>query len=80
MDCYRLNSAEDAETVGIDDLLRGLGPVIFEWPERIASILPPDRLWVDLRVTEPTRRNLVFRAFGPRPLSLLNVFRGTGTG
>jgi tRNA threonylcarbamoyladenosine biosynthesis protein TsaE len=77
LDCYRLEGPADAENIGLDDVLIGNGPVIFEWPERIKTALPAERLWVDLRVLEPTRRLFIFQASGARALALLEAFRGS---
>jgi tRNA threonylcarbamoyladenosine biosynthesis protein TsaE len=75
LDCYRLETAFDAENIGLDDILDGRGPVIFEWPEHIESILPKERLWVELRILEPTRRNFIFNAVGKRYEELVKQFR-----
>jgi tRNA threonylcarbamoyladenosine biosynthesis protein TsaE len=77
LDCYRLEGPADADNIGLDDVLMGNGPVIFEWPERIKAALPTERLWVDLRVLEPTRRLFNFQASGARALALLEAFRGS---
>jgi tRNA threonylcarbamoyladenosine biosynthesis protein TsaE len=75
LDCYRLETALDAENIGLDDVLNGRGPVILEWPEHIESILPKERLWVELRILEPTRRNFIFNAVGKRYEELVKQFR-----
>lgn len=75
LDCYRLQSAADAESIGLDDILDGTGPVILEWPEHIETVLPRQRLWVELRVLEPTRRNFILEASGKRYEELLHKFR-----
>ena len=75
LDCYRLKSAADAESIGLEDILSGRGPVIFEWPEYIESALPRERLWIELRVVEPTRRNFIFEAEGKRYQELISKFR-----
>ncbi len=80
LDCYRLNSPEEAEQIGLDDVLDGRGPVVFEWPERIESALPAERLWIELRILEQTRRNLVFNATGERYHALLQAFRASAYG
>jgi tRNA threonylcarbamoyladenosine biosynthesis protein TsaE len=80
LDCYRLHSADDADSIGLDEILSGRGPVIFEWPEHIQSVLPKERLWVDLRILEPTRRNFVFEAVGKRYEALIAKFRGLSFG
>jgi tRNA threonylcarbamoyladenosine biosynthesis protein TsaE len=75
LDCYRLTSLEEAEGIGLDDVFEGRGAVILEWPEHIESALPGKRLWIELRVLEPTRRNFVFNATGQRYEELLKAFR-----
>jgi tRNA threonylcarbamoyladenosine biosynthesis protein TsaE len=80
LDCYRLTGPGDVDSIGLDDLLDGPHVVILEWPERIEAALPHDRLWVDLRVLEPTRRNFVLTAAGPRCTALVNEFRALAFG
>ncbi len=46
-DLYRLESAEEAEELGLDEALE-LGAAIIEWPDRLGVNLPPDRLDVEL--------------------------------
>ncbi len=75
LDCYRLANSADADTIGIDDILDSNGVIVFEWPERIADILPQNRLWIELKVTESTRRNLVFSGVGDRYIQLITEFR-----
>lgn len=75
LDCYRLRDANDAETIGLDDILEGAGVIVFEWPERIADALPKSRLWVELRVTDLTRRNLIFSGQGARYKDLVVALR-----
>lgn len=80
LDCYRLHSAEDAESVGLDEILSGSGPAVFEWPENILSALPAQRLWIDLRILEVNRRSLMITATGTRYEQLLEHFRGASAG
>lgn len=75
LDCYRLSSALDADSIGLDDILDGEGAVVFEWPERILDALPQNRLWIDLTVIEPTRRSFTFEGTGPRFQQLVDQFR-----
>jgi tRNA threonylcarbamoyladenosine biosynthesis protein TsaE len=80
MDCYRLQTAMDAEAVGLEDILNGRGPVLIEWPEKIEAVLPRQRLWVELRILEPTRRNFTFEATGKRYEELVEKFRDLSFG
>lgn len=80
MDCYRLQSPDDAEAVGLEEILGGRGAAVIEWPEKIESVLPRQRLWVELRILEPTRRNFIFEAEGGRYKELIESFRGISFG
>jgi tRNA threonylcarbamoyladenosine biosynthesis protein TsaE len=80
LDCYRLENMQDAENIGLDDVFSGRGPVILEWPEHIESTLPPERLWIELRIVEPTRRNFAFIATGKRYEELVQQFREAAFG
>lgn len=75
LDCYRLTSVADTDSIGLDDILNGRHVVVFEWPERILSALPPERLWVQLRIVEASRRNLIFEGHGTRYRELIELFR-----
>jgi tRNA threonylcarbamoyladenosine biosynthesis protein TsaE len=76
LDCYRLSGAGEVDTIDLDDILQARGVVVIEWAERIESALPPERLWIELRVLELTRRNLVFTAAGDRYRRLVDQFSG----
>ena len=46
-DLYRLSSADEAYEIGLDEALDE-GAAVIEWPERLGSQLPPDRLDVEI--------------------------------
>src|SRR5689334_5427410 len=76
LDCYRLSSEGDSLSVGVDDILAGQDVVVIEWPERIASILPAERLWIQLdELDDPALRSLTLEATGPRYMALLDELR-----
>lgn len=50
LDCYRLNSEEEAFDIGIEDYFAGGDTCFVEWPEKIESLLPPDAVDVEIRV------------------------------
>ena len=80
LDCYRLTSLEDALSIGIEDILSGRDVVVIEWPERIASLLPPERLWVTLEALDDAdARQLDLEAVGERYISLLDALAKTLT-
>lgn len=63
-DLYRLNAEREVAELGLDDALRD-GVAMVEWPERASSLLPPDRLDIDLRETgDPNRRQVTIAGQG----------------
>ena len=75
LDCYRLQSVDETDTIGLDDILEGDGIVIIEWAERIDDALPHDRLWIDMRVIEDMRRSFRFEAEGEHYQKLVDDVR-----
>ena len=69
-DLYRLESAEQIEDLGYEDYFYGPGVTIIEWAEKIADLLPPDRL--EIRISgEDAQRTFKLRATGPNSASVL---------
>ena len=75
LDFYRIRGADEAESMGIDDILEDAAVAIFEWPERIKAILPPGHLWADIRAAGTGERRFVFSAYGRRHQKLLADYR-----
>jgi tRNA threonylcarbamoyladenosine biosynthesis protein TsaE len=79
LDAYRLESASEAEELDPDAMLAE-GPLVIEWPERVETILPDERLWVNLDYVSEEHRDLVFSAHGARFQTLLATFRQAAYG
>jgi tRNA threonylcarbamoyladenosine biosynthesis protein TsaE len=77
LDCYRLKGASDLESIGFDEILDSNGIVIVEWPERILDALPKERLWLEMKVVDDTRRNISIEAEGNDHKALLDIFRSS---
>ena len=75
LDCYRLNHADEADSIELDDLLDSGAVLLIEWPEKILSRLPAERLWVRLRTVDATHRSLSFLPTGAEYISLVEQFR-----
>jgi tRNA threonylcarbamoyladenosine biosynthesis protein TsaE len=73
VDCYRLQSTADAWSTGLDDMLYGDGIIVIEWPERIASLLPAERLWIALTPLDESQRQINMQATGTRYSDLLRA-------
>jgi tRNA threonylcarbamoyladenosine biosynthesis protein TsaE len=70
LDVYRLSGPEEAADLAIPEMIAAGGVLMIEWPERIASLLPADRLEIRLAPDGDTRR-IVAIAHGPRAAALL---------
>jgi tRNA threonylcarbamoyladenosine biosynthesis protein TsaE len=74
LDAYRMRSSQEAEELDLDIML-DQGPLVMEWPERISSVVPPERLWVAMRWIADEQRGMVFTSYGIRYRELLAEFR-----
>ena len=75
LDCYRLGSSDEAETIGLGDILASDGTVIIEWAERIADWLPSDYFTLKLAYISDSRRQFQLIAHGPQTQALLQQFK-----
>jgi tRNA threonylcarbamoyladenosine biosynthesis protein TsaE len=92
-DTYRLESTPEAEELDLDAMLSS-GPLVIEWPERMADVLPAEKLWVKLDYVVPDsgytapssgqndddHRQFSFLPSGEHYINLLNEFRRSGFG
>ena len=64
MDFYRLAGEDDIEGAGLMDYIGGPGLAVIEWPDRLGSLRPHDRLDVTLTILNETERRFVFTPRG----------------
>jgi tRNA threonylcarbamoyladenosine biosynthesis protein TsaE len=57
-DFYRVDSEEEAARLGAAEYFDSGYLCLVEWPSRVAGLLPPQRLLVELAVTGPESRTL----------------------
>lgn len=57
-DLYRIDSAEEAYDIGIEEMLYGDGICLIEWPEKIEELLPDDTIWSYIRVNQDGSRTI----------------------
>jgi tRNA threonylcarbamoyladenosine biosynthesis protein TsaE len=74
LDAYRLESPLEAEYLDLDSMLES-GPMVVEWAERIQAVLPPERLWLNLRYIAEEHRGMVFLPEGSRYEKIVAKFR-----
>jgi len=65
MDAYRIESSAEGEQLDINSMLSE-GALIIEWPERVESILPAERLWIQLEHVSDEHRQLRAESNGAR--------------
>ncbi len=64
MDFYRLSGEEDVEGAGLIDYIGGPGLTVIEWPDRLGSLQPAERLDIELQAVGDTGRNCIFQPHG----------------
>jgi tRNA threonylcarbamoyladenosine biosynthesis protein TsaE len=56
MDCYRLGGEDDIEGAGLIDYIGGPGMTVIEWPDRLGSLTPKERLDIIIEKTGENER------------------------
>jgi len=65
LDAYRLTDEDDYLNLGPEEFVES-GAMLIEWAERVADVLPVDRLTLSLTATGETSRAVALTAGGPR--------------
>ena len=71
MDLFRLERLAEIDDLGLDDYLYGGGVCVVEWAEKGLALLPAERLWIEIKFLDDTRRSLHFKSAGARYRELL---------
>jgi tRNA threonylcarbamoyladenosine biosynthesis protein TsaE len=58
-DCYRLKNETEALDIGIEDYLYANNRCFIEWPEKIASLLPTNRMTIKIEILSEVERKIV---------------------
>ncbi len=63
-DAYRIESLDEARGIGTEDYLYGDGICVIEWPEKIAGLLPEQRIDIHIEQTGAQQRSfkVVYRS------------------
>jgi tRNA threonylcarbamoyladenosine biosynthesis protein TsaE len=77
LDLYRLDDEQEAETLGLDDYFYGDGVCVIEWADRVAGLLPSERLEIELHYLDETKRRIIMRAYGTDYEALLDEFKNS---
>ncbi len=52
MDLYRIESTEEFELLGVNEMLYGDGISVIEWSEKAENILPENFITIDIKIDE----------------------------
>jgi len=75
IDCYRLEGEDDVEDSGIIDYIVADGLTVIEWPERLGSLRPDDRLDIELTSGRNEERYVTVTAHGKGWQERFNVLK-----
>ncbi|MCC6587479.1 MAG: tRNA (adenosine(37)-N6)-threonylcarbamoyltransferase complex ATPase subunit type 1 TsaE [Bryobacterales bacterium] len=59
IDLYRLDTAEEVATLGLDEIFDRDALVLIEWGERFPQLFPPNTIRIELERTFPDGRRIV---------------------
>src|SRR6187401_2271922 len=65
-DIYRLQDDDDFLNLGPEEYFDSAGIRFVEWADRVATLLPPDRLDITIEVTSETERRITLRGTSPQ--------------
>ncbi|MCU0246755.1 MAG: tRNA (adenosine(37)-N6)-threonylcarbamoyltransferase complex ATPase subunit type 1 TsaE [Bryobacter sp.] len=61
VDLYRLETLEEVESLGLDEIIARADVTVLEWAERFPSILPADRLEIVIQARDDDSRAIEVR-------------------
>jgi tRNA threonylcarbamoyladenosine biosynthesis protein TsaE len=71
MDVFRIDSPDDFFLSGLEEYLNFEGVVIMEWADRLAPLLPHNRIWVEFSILDEHSREILFSGSHPRAAEVL---------
>jgi tRNA threonylcarbamoyladenosine biosynthesis protein TsaE len=74
-DTYRLRTVDEFLDLGAEEYLSAGGVCLIEWADRVAEVLPPDCLRIEIEIAGPTARQFRLTASGPQSAALLERLR-----
>jgi tRNA threonylcarbamoyladenosine biosynthesis protein TsaE len=74
-DTYRLKNVDEFLDLGIDEIFQSDGVCLIEWADRVAGILPPDHVRIEIEPTGPTSRRFCIEAKGPKSARIVEAVR-----
>ena len=76
VDLYRLESIEDLEDIGLDEILYSQAVIAIEWADRLVDGLPAEGLTVTMEIMDDDCRDLLLDATGHDAVNLVKALEG----
>jgi len=67
IDLYRLDTAAQVATLGLDEIFDRRAVVLIEWGERFRGLMPADRIEISLKATGESSREIAVQWSQPSP-------------
>jgi len=80
VDLYRLESIEDLEDIGLDELMYGQAVIAIEWAEKLTGRQPAGQLLVTMETIDDDCRKLTLDATGHDEVNLIRALEGALSG
>ena len=77
-DTYRLKDDDEFLELGPEEYFDSSGLVFVEWADRVADLLPSERLDITIEVTGPAARRITLTGTTPRTEELADRIRAAG--
>ena len=75
VDLYRLDRLEETEDLGLDDYFYDGGVSVVEWAEKAMSLMPSERLLIEIEYVSDTHRKIRLRPIGTRYEEIVGQLR-----
>src|SRR5882672_9999580 len=76
-DTYRLKDDDDFVNLGPEEYFDSAGLTFVEWADRVATLLPADRLEITIEVTSETERHITLRGTSPKSEAIVARIQST---
>jgi len=80
VDLYRLESIDDLEDLGLDELLYGQAVIAIEWAEKLIGRQPAEQLLVTMEIIDDECRKLTLDATGHDEVNLIRALEDALSG
>ncbi len=74
-DAYRLADVDEFLELGAEEIFEDGGICLIEWAARVAEVLPPSSLRIDIRVTGPESREYELAGSDGRAIEIIEAIR-----